>query len=105
MERLPCSSVLGASQPGKVPNIAYICQPSLTRYCGPECQEKVREEHREECKQSLQEREERQRKEDQDAALLVEALEIPISELTYSMWVEKFERTLNKIIREELWKN
>ena len=64
----------------------------------------MREEHREECKLSVQERKERERKEDQDAASLVEALEIPASELTYSMWVEKFEKTLNKIIREGLFR-
>ena len=63
----------------------------------------MREEHREGCKQSLLERKEREGKEDQEAALLVEALEIPATELTYSIWVEKFEKTLNKIVRESLF--
>ena len=77
----------------------------MSRYCGSDCQAKLREEHRQECKQNIQERQEREGKEDQDAALLLEALNIPPSEITYSMWEVKFNKTLNKFTREQLKKD
>ena len=85
--------------------LANLSNAFLSRYCGSDCQAKLREEHREECKQNIQEREEREGKEDQEAALLLEALNIPASEVTYSMWEVKFNKTLNKFTREQLKKD
>ena len=71
--------------------------PQETRYCGPKCQEEVREEHREKCREILERKKAEEEQEDREGECLLECvLGISSKGLSFARFGNKWTKALNK---------